>query len=120
MSSYFNIESFKDNLLGKANSLISHPDLVTYNDLNIPDEENLYNILQGSGKPKAKSKDKVKSKDKTKPKDKVKPKVKLIDTFLKKDLEKIAKKNDISLKMRDGKLKTKEQLFSSLKRKKLV
>ena len=116
MSSYFNAAPFKDNLLGKTNTLISHPDLVTYNDLNIPDEETLNHILQGSGKtkPKAKPKAKVQSKDKAK------PKVKLIDTFLKTDLEKIAKKHDVSLKMRDGKLKTKEQLFSSLKRKKLV
>lgn len=45
---------------------------------------------------------------------------KLIDKYLKKDLVKIAKQNDVSLKSRDGKMKTKEQLFKSLKRKKLV
>ena len=59
----------------------------------------------------------VKTKTKKPKKEK---KVKLIDTFLKTDLEKIAKKNDVSLKTRDGKLKTKEQLFNSLKRKNLI
>lgn len=47
-------------------------------------------------------------------------KVKQIDTYNKKNLEKISKDNNISLKTRDGKLKTKEQLFNSLKRKKLI
>lgn len=47
-------------------------------------------------------------------------KVKQIDTYKKVDLEKIAKKNEVSLKTRDGKIKTKEQLFDSLKRKKLI
>jgi WD40 repeat protein len=45
---------------------------------------------------------------------------KLIDTFKKSDLVKIAKMNDISLKMRNDKAKTKLQLFNSLKRKKLI
>ena len=49
-----------------------------------------------------------------------KKRVKEIDTFKKPQLEKIAKKHDISLKGRDGKVKTKEQLFKSLKRKNLV
>ena len=40
--------------------------------------------------------------------------------ILKKDLIKIAKKNNVNLKTRDGKMKTKEQLFKSLKRKKLI
>lgn len=47
-------------------------------------------------------------------------KKKLIDTFKKTDLVKIAKKNDVNLKLRDGSVKTKEQLFNSLKRKKLI
>ena len=47
-------------------------------------------------------------------------KVKQIDTYKKVDLEKIAKKNEISLKTRDGKIKTKQQLFDSLKRKKII
>jgi len=46
-------------------------------------------------------------------------KVKEIDMYKKDALEKIAKKHDISLKSRDGKIKTKEQLFKSLKRKDL-
>jgi hypothetical protein len=47
-------------------------------------------------------------------------KKKLIDTFKKTDLVKIAKKHNISLKTKDNSVKTKEQLFNSLKRKKLV
>jgi len=47
-------------------------------------------------------------------------KVKEIDMYKKDALEKIAKKHDISLKNRDGKIKTKEQLFKSLKRKDLL
>jgi hypothetical protein len=45
---------------------------------------------------------------------------KLIDTFKKLDLVKIAKKYDVSLKTKDGSIKSKEQLFKSLKRKKLI
>ena len=45
---------------------------------------------------------------------------KLIDRFKKTVLVKIAKKNNISLKTRDNNLKTKVQLFNSLKRKKLI
>jgi len=45
---------------------------------------------------------------------------KLIDTFKKYDLVKIAKNYEISLKTRDNKSKTKLQLFNSLKRKKLI
>jgi hypothetical protein len=70
--------------------------------------------LMGGKKPKE---EKKKSKPKKEKKEK---KVKLIDTFLKTKLEKIAKKHDVSLKTRDGKIKTKEQLFNSLKRKNLI
>lgn len=51
---------------------------------------------------------------------KTKKKVKEIDMYKKDALEKIAKKHDISLKAKDGKIKTKEQLFKSLKRKDLL
>jgi WD40 repeat protein len=47
-------------------------------------------------------------------------KEKLIDTYKKSDLVKIAKMNDVSLKMQNDKVKTKLQLFNSLKRKKLI
>jgi hypothetical protein len=40
--------------------------------------------------------------------------------YKKEALEKIAKKHDVCLKTKDGKIKTKEQLFKSLKRKNLV
>ena len=53
-------------------------------------------------------------------KNKTTKKEKLIDTFKKSDLVKIAKMNDVSLKMRNDKAKTKLQLFNSLKRKKLI
>ena len=43
-----------------------------------------------------------------------------IDNFKRVQLERIAKKNKVSLKKRDGTLKTKLQLFKSLKRKKLI
>jgi len=72
--------------------------------------------LKKESNPKPKKESKPKPKKESKPK----PKVKLIDTFLKTDLEKIAKKHDVSLKTRDGKIKTKEQLFNSLKRKSLI
>ena len=45
---------------------------------------------------------------------------KLINNFKKSDLVKIAKKYNISLKTKDGAVKSKEQLFKSLKRKKLI
>jgi len=45
---------------------------------------------------------------------------KLIDTYKKSELVKIAKMHEVSLKTRDDKVKTKLQLFNSLKRKKLL
>lgn len=45
---------------------------------------------------------------------------KLIDAYKKNDLTNIAKMNNISLKTKDNKAKTKLQLFNSLKRKKLI
>jgi hypothetical protein len=45
---------------------------------------------------------------------------KLIDSYKKMDLIKIAKKHNVSLKTKDKTLKTKLQLFNSLKRKKLI
>ena len=106
----------------------------------LPSSDLKYASLNGGAKskkvpkPKKESKPKPKLKKESKPKPKLKkeskpnpklkkeskPKVKLIDTFLKTDLEKIAKKHDVSLKTRDGKIKTKEQLFNSLKRKSLI
>jgi WD40 repeat protein len=47
-------------------------------------------------------------------------KKKLIDRFKKSDLIKIAKMHNLSLKTRDDKVKTKLQLFRSLKRKNLI
>lgn len=102
----FDPTPFQQNLLSLTNNLMTQPDIVpnfkqgnTY----IPSEED-YNQT-GSGKTKKIPKSK---------------KVKEIDTYLKPDLEKIAKKNKVNLKNRDGTLKNKQQLFNSLKRKKLI
>jgi hypothetical protein len=99
---------------------------VSYNTVPIQEEEQSIlqeeqNILQeGSGKKKSGKKTKPKSKPKAKPKKDAEKKVKEIDTYKKDKLVKIAKKHDVSLKARDGKVKTKEQLFNSLKRKKNI
>lgn len=94
--------AFMDNLLSSTHQLIKQPQFneMDINLLNIPEEE--FGSFQLSGGKKSKKK------------------VKEIDTFKKSDLVKIAKKNDVSLKARDGSVKTKEQLFNSLKRKKLI
>lgn len=101
----------KTNLLDSMQQLISQPEtLPAYSGVSI-------NLTGGK---KSVLKPKKEKKDKKEKKEKKEKKVKLIDTFLKPKLEKIAKKHDVSLKSRDGKLKTKEQLFNSLKRKKLI
>lgn len=118
----FNPTTFTDNLLGLTNSLITQPQLIPSYEVEINEE-----YLSGGSKtkPKPKSKSKSKSnpkKEKPKPnpkKDKPKPK-KEIDTYLKDKLVKIAKKHKVTLKTREGTIKTKEQLFNSLKRKKLL
>ena len=86
----------------------------------LPSSDLKYASLNGGSKSKKAPKPKKETKPKPNPKKEYKPKVKFIDTFLKTDLEKIAKKHDVSLKTRDGKIKTKEQLFNSLKRKSLI
>jgi len=94
---------------------------VSYNSVPIQEEENSVQ-QEGSGKMKKKSVKKPKTDTKKKPKSKkdAQKKVKEIDTYKKDKLVKIAKKHEVSLKARDGKLKTKEQLFNSLKRKKII
>jgi hypothetical protein len=97
-----NSTAFMDNLLSSTHQLITQPQFsqMGINMSNILEEE--FSSSQLSGGKKSKKK------------------VKEIDTFKKSDLVKIAKKNDINLKARDGSVKTKEQLFNSLKRKKLI
>lgn len=111
---------FQDSLLGSTNNLIMQPTVST------PSIEMIHEELTGGAKGK-KAKKIVSKKDKKEKKVKKdkkvpseKKRVKEIDTFKKPQLEKIAKKHDVSLKARDGKVKTKEQLFKSLKRKNLV
>jgi hypothetical protein len=119
------------NFLSMTNSMLmddyTYPqNSVSYNTVPIQEEEQSIlqeeqNMLQeGSGKKKSGKKSKPKSKPKAKPKKDTEKKVKEIDTYKKDKLVKIAKKHDVSLKARDGKVKTKEQLFNSLKRKKII
>ena len=70
-------------------------------------------------KPKTTPKKKLTSKPKSVSKKTIKPK-KTIKDYSKEKLVKIAKKHDVSLKNREKKPKTKEQLYRSLKRKSLV
>ena len=97
----------------------------------IPQEEQDYGSLQiGAGKPSKKSKLKSKSKSKLKTvkkpikktksakKPKSKP-VKKIDTFTKEKLVKLAKKHGIKVSSK-GITRTKEQIYKSLLRKKLI
>jgi hypothetical protein len=114
------------NLLDSTSNLINQSELLPKFSNFLPGEDLEYASLLNGGKkvkkaPKLKKETKQKKESKQKKEKKEsKPKVKLIDTFLKTDLEKIAKKHDVSLKARDGKIKTKEQLFNSLKRKSLI
>jgi WD40 repeat protein len=64
-------------------------------------------------------KNKIKNKI-TNKKDKSNKPKKLMDTLKKSELVKIAKMHSVSLKTRDDKVKTKLQLYNSLKRKKLI
>ena len=106
-----NSTPYTDNLLGSMNELIMQP-TSSFPSVDVIDQE-----LTGGAKVK-KTKKTAPKKDKKTPSEK--KRVKEIDTFKKPQLEKIAKKHDVSLKGRDGKVKTKEQLFKSLKRKNLV
>jgi hypothetical protein len=112
------------NFLSMTNSMLmddyTYPQKsVSYNTVPLQEEE--YSVQQeGSGKKKSGKKTKPKAKPKSKPKKDTQKKVKEIDTYKKDKLVKIAKKHEVSLKARDGKVKTKEQLFNSLKRKKII
>jgi hypothetical protein len=113
------------NFLSMTNSMLmddyTYPQKsASYNTVQ-PQQEEEQNMLQeGSGKKKSGKKSKPKAKPKAKPKKDTQKKVKEIDTYKKDKLVKIAKKHEVSLKARDGKVKTKEQLFNSLKRKKII
>jgi trimethylamine:corrinoid methyltransferase-like protein len=105
-----NSTPYTDSLLGSTNDLIMQQTSSSLS--NYSGEEQL------GGAQGKKAKKPSPKKDKKAPAEK--KRVKEIDTFKKPQLEKIAKKHDVSLKGRDGKVKTKEQLFKSLKRKNLV
>ena len=108
MSKYPVIDStpFSSSLLDLTNDLITQP-----YDTNTPSYDNnveiVYDELTGGSKNKKKQKQKQK-------------KIKKIDTYKKKELEVIAKNNNVNLKSRDGKVKNKTQLYNSLNRKKLL
>jgi len=143
MSLFFNPTPTSNNLPGATTDLINQPNIV--NSSVVISEES--DLMQNGGKPMKKTKkSKTKSvkKSKTKPKTKSvkKPKTKSIKNpktksvktskpktksvkkqislYKRSQLEKLAKKNKISLKKRDGTPKTKLQLFRSLKRKGLL
>lgn len=116
---------FKDNLLSSTNNVIMQPIASsTSNDYVDHSGEEQSGGAKGKKAKKTPTKKDKKTPAKKVKKDKKTPsekkRVKEIDTFKKPQLEKIAKKHDVSLKGRDGKVKTKEQLFKSLKRKNLV
>lgn len=119
MSKYPVIDTtpFSSNLLGLTNEVITQPyDTNTqsyhtntsyYDSPYYDSEEIVYDELTGGSKNKKKQKQKQK-------------KTKKIDTYKKKELEVIAKNNNVNLKSRDGKVKNKTQLYNSLNRKKLL
>jgi hypothetical protein len=106
-------------LLGLTNEVITQPydtntqsyhtNTLYYDSPYYDSEEIVYDELIGGSKNKKKQKQKQKQK-----------KTKKIDTYKKKELEVIAKNNNVNLKSRDGKLKNKTQLYNSLNRKKLL
>jgi len=137
MSLFFNPTPTSNNLPGATTDLINQPNIV--NSSVVISEES--DLMQNGGKPmkktkksktksvkkpKTKSMKKPKTKSVKKPKTKSvkKPKTKSvkkqISLYKRSQLEKLAKKNKISLKKRDGTPKTKLQLFRSLKRKGLL
>jgi hypothetical protein len=125
--SLLNFNPITSNLLTSTSQLINQPALLPNFQNLIPEEDvNFATMLTGGKESKAKApkKEKKKSKAKAPKKEKKEKKEskskKEIDTYLKPQLVKIAKKYDVALKSRDGTLKTKEQLFASLKRKKLI
>ena len=102
---------FSSSMLGSTSNLIQQNSVHHFMD-DYTGEEQSGGAKGKKAKKRAPKKDKKSSSEKKR--------VKEIDTFKKPQLEKIAKKHDVSLKGRDGKVKTKEQLFKSLKRKNLV
>ena len=108
----FDPTPLSNSLQGSVSELITQPQLININKSSV-----LEVYQEGSGSSKKK-----KASPKTLPKtlSKTLPKKKLIDTYTKESLVKIAKKHDVSLKARDGSIKTKKQLFDSLKRKDLI
>ena len=135
-----NINFPSENLLKSVNDLMSQPltnskgNMFLDNNINIDSEMNdpmlahRSNISMSGGLKSKKSTKTTSTKKKTTvpPKTtsttskKTEKKPKQIDLFKKPQLEKLAKKHDVSLKTREGKPKTKKQLFNSLKRKDLV
>lgn len=118
MSKYPVIDTtpFSSSLLGLTNEVMTQPydtntssyhNVIHYDLPYYDSEEIVYDKLTGGSKTKKKQKQKQK-------------KTKKIDTYKKKELEVIAKNNNVNLKSRDGKVKNKTQLYNSLNRKKLL
>ena len=87
------------------------------NNPNSPQKTNTTNVVNAAGPAVAVGGYKLKKLIK---KPKGTKKVKKITTYTKAELEKIAKKNKVTLKRRDGAKKNKEELFKALKRQGLV
>jgi hypothetical protein len=103
-----------------SSNSVSQPALLS-DDLSKPYSDSSSESQTGGKKVKKVMKKKTASStDKKKKVMKKKVVKKEIDTFKRVQLERIAKRNKVSLKKRDGTPKTKLQLFKSLKRKKLI
>jgi len=147
MSLFFNPTPTSNNLPGATTDLINQPNIVNSSVVISEESDIMQNggkpmkktkksKTKSVKKPKTKSMKKPKTKSVKKPKTKSvkKPKTKSVKTskpktksvkkqislYKRSQLEKLAKKNKISLKKRDGTPKTKLQLFRSLKRKGLL
>jgi len=126
MNLNYNGTPFEDSLIASTNKLINQPSDQT-NEIHFEEQH----VLMG-GKRKSAPKKKTRAttlkkktrattlKKKTGATTLKKKPVKQIDTYSKPQLVKIAKKHSISLKTREKTVKTKEQLFRSLKTKKLL
>ena len=136
----FNGAPFNDTLIGSTNELISQPNLVTQDGSGKSKKRMSKSKKSTSSKKKTTSskerstsskKKSTSSKKKTtssKKKTVLKKKVvvkkvskkRVLDEWTKEKLEKLAKKHGIKLTSKDGKRRTKAQLYRSLKRKSLI
>ena len=117
----FDMTPFSDSLMAMTNSVITQPNLTSNHGINnnnnnqisnfpIMEEESFLLPSMKGGNSIINNKKNLNNKKKSKQ----------IDTYKKDDLINIAKLNNVSLKTPQKLVKTKQQLFESLKRKKLI